>query len=153
MRLHLIITGALLCGGCYDSIDGLDPMVGPALSARCVNVDSDPGTDVSFATDIQPMLNGDVGPGCGCHLQNSSNPIGIEEVGLDLSTFSSLRAGGVNTRSNIVVVNEPCSSVLWQKISPGPPFGSRMPFDGPPFLEEADRRLIADWIAEGARDN
>jgi uncharacterized membrane protein len=28
----------------------------------------------------------------------------------------------------------------------------RMPFDGPPYLTEAEIRLISDWIAQGARD-
>jgi mono/diheme cytochrome c family protein len=28
----------------------------------------------------------------------------------------------------------------------------RMPFDGPPYLSDAEIRLITDWIAQGARD-
>jgi mono/diheme cytochrome c family protein len=28
----------------------------------------------------------------------------------------------------------------------------RMPFDGPPYLSEAEIRLISEWIAQGARD-
>ena len=62
-------------------------------------------------------------------------------------------AGGQNTGASIVVSGMPCDSLLWQKISPGPPFGARMPFNGPPFLSDEQRRLIGDWIAEGARDN
>jgi hypothetical protein len=39
---------------------------------------------------------------------------------------------------------------LLQKIAEGPPFGSRMPLDGPPYLDEERQAVLADWIAEGA---
>ena len=140
--------------GCLDAIDPVDPNVGVALAPRCANEDSDPDNDVSYARDLLPMFRGDMGPvGCSCHMPNDDNPIGIEESGLDLSTFTRARAGGVNSQSAIIIPGAPCDSILWQKVSPGPPFGSRMPFDGPPFLEETARQLISDWIAEGARDN
>ena len=32
-------------------------------------------------------------------------------------------------------------------------FGARMPTSGPPYMSPAERNLLADWIAEGARDN
>jgi hypothetical protein len=38
-------------------------------------------------------------------------------------------------------------------VGEAPPFGARMPLNGPPFLDERDRQLLADWIAEGADDN
>lgn len=141
-------------GGCLDVVDTFDPAVGPAVAGRCVNDDSDPDTDVLFSQDIQPILREEAGPvGCSCHQPTDPNPIGFEQTGLDLSSFAGLRAGGNNSLSGVIVEGQPCDSILWQKINPGPPFGSQMPFDGPPFLTEAQRRLIADWIAEGARDN
>ena len=39
------------------------------------------------------------------------------------------------------------------ELGEGPPFGSRMPLDGPPYLEDVDLELIGDWIVEGAHDN
>lgn len=139
------------CGG---FVDGLDPAVGTPLSERCANTDSDLTQTVSYSKDIVPILRGEAGPGCGCHIPSiEANPIGFEQTGLSFETYDALRAGGVNTRSAIVVPGEPCSSFLWQKVSPGPPIGARMPYDGPPFLDPAQRQLIADWIAEGARDN
>jgi hypothetical protein len=36
---------------------------------------------------------------------------------------------------------------------PTPPFGSRMPYNGPPFYSPEDRAVLRDWIAEGARNN
>jgi hypothetical protein len=141
--------------GCFGAIDAIDPKVGKPLGARCANEDSDPSHDVSFSKDIQPILRKDTGVpvGCSCHQPTDPNPIGFQQGGLDLSSYDNLLKGGNNSKSTILLSGQPCSSVLWQKISPGPPFGARMPFSGPPFLSDEARQLIADWIAEGARDN
>jgi hypothetical protein len=140
--------------GCLDAVDALDPNVGQPLADRCVNQDSDPDLEVSFSRHVLPILEAEAGPvGCACHQPADPNPIGLEQTGLDLSSFDGVRAGGINSGAQIIVEAQPCDSILFQKISPGPPFGARMPFNGPPFLSEEDRRLIADWIAEGARDN
>lgn len=142
---------ALLLAGCLDA---LDPQVGAPLVDRCVNQDSDPRNDVSFSRDILPIFKKEAGPvGCTCHQPTDPNPLGFEQTGLDLSSYTGLRAGGSNSMAAIVIPGQPCESILWQKISAGPPFGARMPFSGPPFLSDAQRRLIADWIAEGAHAN
>ncbi len=142
---------ALLFAGCLDA---LDPQVGLPLVDRCVNQDSDPRNEVSFSRDILPIFKKEAGPvGCTCHQPTDPNPLGFEQTGLDLSSYTGLRAGGSNSMASIVIPGQPCESILWQKISPGPPFGARMPFSGPPFLSDAQRRLIADWIAEGAHAN
>ena len=148
----LALTSSL--AACIGFIEPLDPEVGDPLFAQCSSVDSDPDTDLSYARDIRPIFMGDTAsPGCSCHIPTSMDPIGFEQTGLDLSTYDGLRSGGINSLSATIVEGDPCNSILWQKISPGPPFGARMPFDGPPFLDESTRRRIADWIAEGARDN
>jgi cytochrome c len=145
----------IVATGCFGAVDPIDPKVGQPISSRCVNQDSDPNHDVSFKNQILPILRKDMGipVGCPCHQPTDMNPIGFEQTGLDLSTYQSLLRGGNNSHSTIVVPGQPCSSVVWQKISPGPPFGARMPFSGPPFLSDAARQLISDWIAEGARDD
>ena len=143
----LVLVGGSGCGE-------LDPDVGPRRAASCRNEDGNPVRRVSFREDVQPIFRGEDGPvGCRCHLPSEPDPIGFEIGGLDLSTFSSLLAGGTNSGSDIVVPGEPCRSILFLKMGPTPPFGSRMPFDGPPVLDPARRQLIADWIAEGADDN
>ncbi len=140
--------------GCLDAVDALDPDVGKPLTDRCVNQDNDPDHTVSFSREILPLFKMQAGPvGCACHQPTDPNPIGLEQTGLNLSTFDGVRAGGQNSGAQIIIPASPCDSILYQKISPGPPFGARMPFNGPPFLSDDDRRLIADWIAEGARDN
>ena len=147
----MILTAGV---GCLDAVDALDPEVGQPLSDRCVNQDSDPDVTVSFSRHVLPLLKGEAGPvGCACHQPSDPNPIGLEQTGLDLSSFDGIRAGGINSGASAIVPEQPCDSIVWQKISPGPPFGARMPFNGPPFLDDEDRQLIADWIAEGARDD
>ena len=88
-----------------------------------------------------------------CHFPAGENPIGVQLGGLDLSTYSGVLSGGIRSGGSIVRADEPCESVLYQKVLAGPPFGSRMPLNGPPFLAQVEIELIHDWIAEGARDN
>lgn len=152
--LALASALAFAFAGCYAAIDDLDPQVGGALSERCANQDSDPDHDVSFSKQILPVLKRqNVAIGCTCHQPTEPNPIGVEQSGLDLSSHAALMRGGNNSKANLVIPGQPCDSVLWQKISAGPPFGARMPFSGPPFLDDATRVLFADWIAEGAHDD
>ncbi|MEL7367708.1 MAG: c-type cytochrome domain-containing protein [Myxococcota bacterium] len=154
MKTHNLMFVAVFTVGCLDLVDPVDPKVGEPLAARCANEDSDPDNEVSFTRDLLPVFRGETNSvGCSCHNPDDPNPIGVQESGLDLTVYSQLRAGGVNSLRTIVIPGAPCDSVLWQKVSPGPPFGSRMPFNGPPFLDENIRQLISDWIAEGARDN
>ncbi len=155
----LTALGAFLAAGCLDALDPLDPEVGALQRQRCVNQDSDVENRVSFSQDVLPIFRGEAAMrgqasvGCGCHQPSNPNPIGLEQAGLDLSSFSALRSGGINSQSDIVIPAEPCNSVLLQKLSAAPPFGVRMPFNGPPFLDSTSMQRIADWIAEGARDN
>lgn len=125
------------------------PDVGPRLAGTCDENDSRPsGKPVSFAGDIQPLILRPMG-GCGCHL----NGIGTQIAGLNLSSVSTLRVGGFNSGSRIVLSGDPCNSILYQKVSDAPPFGSRMPLNGPPFWSADELQLLHDWIAEGANDN
>jgi hypothetical protein len=146
-RLILTVIGITLLGSAC--IDDLEPDVGPPLRAVCSNVDSDPETNVSFAGDIAPMFDGCLD----CHAPNAPTPLGFEVGGLDMSSYSTLRAGGAISGSDVIIDGQPCQSVLVQKVGPAAPFGGRMPLNGPPFLSELQRQLIHDWIAEGARDN
>lgn len=150
MRRALAIA-SLALAGCLGDIA---PEVGQLRAGVCTPEDSDEAYDVSFKEDVLPMFER-MSPqvGCGCHLPTSRRPIGIELTGFDLSSYSGVMRGGMISGEDIVVPGDPCASVLMQKISSAPPFGSRMPSSGPPFLSDADRALIADWIAEGAHDN
>lgn len=151
-RARWMLAWLCLCAGCIA--DSLEPDVGPLRAGLCKPKDSDPAHDVSFRHDLQPIFKRPLGmAGCSCHLPTSSRPTGLQLTGLDLSSYQGLRRGGNQSGSDVVIAHDPCDSLIVQKVSSAPPFGSRMPSDGPPYLSPAERNLLADWIAEGALDN
>ena len=143
---------ALVLSACTNLDPGLEPDVGAPQHAACANLDHDPAHDVSFSAQIEGVV---LEPyHCrNCHSPTGTTPIGFLVGGLDLSSYDGLRAGGVRSGAGVVVPGIPCDSVLLQKLREGPPFGSRMPLDGPPYLDNADLELVSDWILEGAHDN
>jgi hypothetical protein len=142
----LLLTAVAACAQ-------LEPDVGPLLAGTCDDADTNTAARVSFTAQIRPILSRPMA-GCGCHMPTAAGPGPATVItGLDLSSLASLRAGGMSSGNRIVVDMEPCSSILYQKVDEAPPFGSRMPLGGPPFLSGDEIRLLHDWIAEGAADN
>lgn len=153
-----------LLAGCLDR---LGPTVGAEQFSACVDpngsdsgdeslapIDSDPATDVSFERDIRIGIFNRSDVHCvKCHTPGGANPIGLHLGGLDLSTYDTLMTGGFHSLGTAIIPDMPCESILVEKISPAPPFGARMPKDGPPYLSKTDAQTIIDWIAEGAHDN
>ena len=148
----LLFAPLIIGVGCLGPFE---PDVGEGGGDTCVNADSDPAVDVSFTNDIVPALFevGTDGHCFLCHSPDAMPAIGIDIGGLDLSTFNGLTSGGVMGGADNVIAGDPCASILYQKVLPGPPFGVQMPFDGPPFLSDEDTQLLHDWIFEGAQDN
>jgi hypothetical protein len=107
--------------------------------------DSDPAVSVSLALDVRPLMYRSPG-GCSCHTSSTTS-------GFNLATYEHLRHGGLNSGERVIVPGLPCDSILVQKLGPTPPFGSRMPFNGPPYFTADELALVKDWIAEGALDN
>lgn len=143
-RAGLVVLVAIAAAACLDN---LGPQVGAPVASLCAN-DAESSTEVSFARDVQPIFD----VHCkACHYPNGIAPIGLQVTGLNLSTYPSVISGA--TAGPVVVADQPCQSVLYLKVTPGPPFGSRMPFNGPPFLTNGEIQLIHDWIAEGALAN
>ena len=134
-----------------DSSPGLEDGP-PALDdasipiSGCENKDSNPAVAVSFVANLRPLMTRSPGGCAPCHM-------GRMVSGLDLSSYQSMRRGGLNSGARVIVPTEPCNSILLQKISRTPPFGSRMPFNGPPYLSAEERQLWHDWVAEGAANN
>lgn len=126
-----------------------DAGTGDATGAGCANAVEHPDPTVSFSTDLQRG----VFERARCNNCHTGDGIGVTQSGLDLSSYSSLRTGGGRSGANIVVAGTPCASILYQKLGAAPPFGRRMPYDGPPYLTTTELQLVHDWIAEGARDN
>jgi hypothetical protein len=119
---------------------------GGGAAFGCNNADSNPAVSVSFALNIRP-LQGRTPGGCSpCHL-------GRVTSGFDQSSYASLRRGGINSGTRVIIPFEPCNSIIFQKLGRTPPFGSRMPFNGPPYFTAEERQIVHDWIAEGALNN
>ena len=151
MKYLVMILGLAVC---MYSCEAFDPELGEIVDVRCINEDSNPDVEVSYSQDIWPIFRGERGAvGCACHLPTSPDPIGIQLGGLDLSSYQTFREGGNNSGNDIVVERRPCDSFIILKLRPNPPFGSRMPFDGPPMLASDQIQLISDWIAEGAQND
>jgi hypothetical protein len=143
-----LLVALLAASGC---VDDFEPDVGAPLRPACSDEDSDPEVRVSFADDIQTGIFERADLGCAdCHTTEGPGPIGLRASGLNLATLESLLRGGDESGPDIVVPGSPCRSILVQKVGPAPPFGGRMPLDGPPYLDDEQVRLVSDWIAEGA---
>lgn len=151
IRPRLTLSAAIALAATLPACaDYLAPEVGPPFPERCRDVDLDPENDVSFERQIQPLIF-DVA--CvNCHDPNAENPAGFRRSGLDLTGYDATFRGGINSQRTIVVLGQPCRSVLYEKVTEGFSFGKRMPSNGPPYLSDEDMRLLHDWIAEGARD-
>ncbi|HET9990209.1 MAG TPA: c-type cytochrome domain-containing protein [Kofleriaceae bacterium] len=113
------------------------------------NADSEPSRSVSFSAD----LVGGVFVRGKCVTCHTGGGQGVQQSGFNMSSYTQLRAGGQHSGTSIVVAGEPCSSIIVLKIDATPPFGRRMPYNGPPYLATSDIQLVRDWIAEGAHDN
>lgn len=70
--------------------------------------------------------------------------------GLDVGTVDQLLQGGSDGPA--IIPGKADSSLLIQKLSPNPPFGSRMPLRGP-YLSDSLVNVIKLWINQGAKDN
>ena len=94
---------------------------------------------ISFQHQILPILSDH---GCtGCHGGTS---------GLSVGTVSALMVGG--NHGPAITPGNADGSIIVQKLSATPPFGSRMPLGGP-YLNDATIGLIKQWINEGAKNN
>lgn len=105
-------------------------------------------SNVSYACDIRPILNF----GCaisGCHVGPS--PVS----GFDQSTYSGLRAGGVNYGTDVVMPGDSTNSEIIRAMR-GTASVGRMPFGGPWVTTGVPDSLIrrtALWIQQGAEMN
>ena len=152
--LALLCACALGMGGASACIAEVEPEVGPLRAGTCVSKDSDPAVAVSFKDNVLPLFQRSGGQGgCTCHQPSNRSTPGIDQSGLSLENFRTLMRGGNSSRMNIVVPGDPWARVIVQKVGSAPPFGTRMPPGGPPFMTPAEIALLADWIAEGAHDN
>ena len=108
--------------------------------------DSNPSAMVSFSLHVRPLTTKSPGGCLGCHGASSTS-------GFSLGSYDAMRRGGQTSGTRIIVPGKPCESVFAQKLGLAPPFGARMPYNGPPYFTAAELTLVRDWIAEGALNN
>jgi len=105
---------------------------------------------ISFAQDISRGIFDS--NGCaGCHNFSPYNSHFPGNPGLDVNSYQTLMAGN-SQHGPVVRRRHSATSLLWQKLTPAPPVGSRMP-QGGPYLDSASIQKVADWIDQGARNN
>lgn len=137
----------------WDSIQ-IKVVVPPSLTSGSVNISVSVGgkssntktfkslstaVEVSFSTDILPMLNA---KGCiNCHGGNGR---------LTVSSVASLLSGG-NNGPAIIPGNAAASNIVL-KLKGTASFGDRMP-QGGPYLSTEEIKLFEDWINAGAKNN
>lgn len=113
----------------------------PESASEPVTERPGPGNPVTFA-HVQPVFF----QRCvKCH--TGEGILGQPPEGLRLDTYANIIEGGERL---VVIPGKPDHSEIVRRIE-----GTaepRMPFDGPPWLEEQDIRLIRQWIEQGAPD-
>jgi hypothetical protein len=105
--------------------------------------------EASFAGTVRPVLMARCAK-VGCHAGSGAS------TGLALGSVTYndvINATGTNTGGKVVVPGDASSSTLYTKTTDTPPFGGRMPGDGPPYLPIEDQNKIRDWINQGALNN
>ncbi|MEW5795510.1 MAG: Calx-beta domain-containing protein [Candidatus Zixiibacteriota bacterium] len=107
---------------------------------------------ISFAAQVRPLLQTSCAKLGFCH-GSSATPGGDMYLGGTVTYALVISATGTNTGGNVVVAGNSANSTLYTKTTDTPPFPSRMPYDGPPYLTLVQQNLIRDWIDQGALDN
>lgn len=120
--------------------DGEGPGQAPAPARPALPA---PGEPVTYA-DVAPII----AQRCAkCHTA-SGGLMGPAPEGYVLTSYDAALAAGDRVR---VVPGQPDASMLVRRIR-GQSL-PRMPFDGPPYLDAQQIRVIEDWIAQGARNS
>lgn len=115
------------------------------LGCRTKTIDltgpEEPGTDVSFAADVKPILNSSCGGGQ-CHVQQTTSGVRLQ------TRAAVLNSSGSQYDAPIVDPGDASRSAspLVDKILPDPTHGQRMPLNDSP-LDEEEISIIRSWIA------
>ena len=120
-------------------IDGGMPQGQTQATAQKPAKTYQPGDPVNYS-DVAPIF----AQRCvKCHRANA--PGGPPE-GLSLMDYDSILRGGDRV---VIIPGVPGASELVRRIAGMA--RPRMPFDGPPWLTDAEIRMISDWIQQGAK--
>lgn len=120
-------------------------ILGPALlGALALGACSKAQPQVSFSTDVQPLLTSRCGD---CHVPGRA---GYEASGLSMAGYDSLMKG---TKFGAVVIpGDALSSALTMLIEGRADPSIRMPHGDQP-LAAAEQLLVRTWVEQGAKNN
>lgn len=99
---------------------------------------------VSYAKDVQPLLN------ARCTTCHAPGLPGYEASGLDTSSYAALMKG--TKFGEIVLPGDPLSSTLTMLVEGRADPSIRMPH-GDQALPDADKKILRDWVQQGAKNN
>jgi len=99
---------------------------------------------VSFAKDVQPLLN------ARCTTCHAPGLPGYEASGLDTSSYAGLMKG--TKFGEVVIPGDPLSSTLTMLVEGRADPSIRMPH-GDQALPDAEKKILRDWVQQGAQDN
>lgn len=99
---------------------------------------------VSYAKDVQPLLN------ARCTACHAPGLPGYEASGLDTSSYAAVMKG--TKFGEIVIPGDPLSSTLTMLVEGRADPSIRMPH-GDQELPDAEKKILRDWVQQGARNN
>ncbi len=111
-------------------------------SGKTVTAKAGKTAALSFKKDIQPLINKKC---MSCHYPENE----FNSSQLVLATYEDMMKGGKHGPP--VVPGNAKKSILYQKLTPNPPFGNQMPDMKDDKLTTEQLKLIAEWINQGAK--
>ena len=120
--------------GAFAAVAGAAGAAGAARAAE----------EVSYTLDVQPIIESRCTQ---CHAPGGP---GYQESGLDLTSYQGLMKG--TKHGPIVVPGDAFTSNLNVLLEGRASPELRMPHNQRPLLQ-AQQKIIADWVKQGARDN
>jgi hypothetical protein len=156
----LCLLACASCGGDDNTPTGDGTATFDAGGAALAAGDAAPAITGAKFSEIYPLIfPSATNPRCDtCHAMPASDVSnGKLHMGMDRATAYAALVGKTSTSRRcmgkpIVVPGQPEMSLLFQKLGPTPPCGSRMPIGGAP-LSDANMELVRSWIAAGAQND
>lgn len=106
---------------------------------------TEPQQIISYSKEVSPILQTHC---LKCHNKEGE---GYKASGLEMETYAALMAG--TKYGPIIVPGNSIGSTLVRVINAKTDPSIAMPHGGMQLLTEHDRKIIADWIDQGAKDN
>lgn len=137
-----IVSGAVLAG--------LTACTNESPSLRIIPIIPPGNAPISFSADVQPIFTRSCAKS-GCH-EGPFAPLDLSlEQGHAYANLVGVPSRWEPTLNRVEAGRSDLSYIIIKLEGNGQ--GARMPFDGPPYLPDAEIQLIKDWIDEGASDN